>query len=132
MPTNIMLTQAMISTALSLVFVFAESMNAAFIILTELTTQFLLLMYALMFLAAIILKVRGNASATIGGKFGIILLSIIGFGVSVVSYTIGFFPPNEVGIQNSRAYTLCMVIGNAVTILLPRLMGKGGAVHRAS
>ncbi|MDR2436145.1 MAG: APC family permease [Puniceicoccales bacterium] len=129
MPTNIMLAQAIISTALSLVFVFAESMNAAFIILTELTTQFLLLMYTLMFLAAIILKIRGNASTTIGGKFGIILLSIVGFGVSVVSYIIGFFPPDGVGIKNSMAYTLCMVIGNAAAILLPRLIGKGRAAR---
>ncbi|MDR2721086.1 MAG: APC family permease [Puniceicoccales bacterium] len=130
MPANIMLAQAIISTVLSLVFVFAESMNAAFIILTELTAQFLLLMYTLMFLAAIILKIKRRNTSTVSGKFGIILMSAVGLGVSLISYAIGFFPPSGIGIQNPMAYTMCIVIGNAAAILLLHLIWKRKAVHR--
>ncbi|MDR3273948.1 MAG: APC family permease, partial [Puniceicoccales bacterium] len=127
MPTNIMLAQAIISTILSLVFVFAESISTAFIILADLTAQFLLLMYVLMFLAAIILKIRhGRRSIAVhsshGGKIRTIFLSTIGLIVSLVSYVIGFFPPSGIGIQSPTMYTSCIVIGNIIAFLLPWLL----------
>jgi amino acid transporter len=126
MPTNIMLTQAIISTVLSFMFIFAESIGAAFVILTALTAQFLLFMYVLMFLSAIILRIKTNAEGdefhVPGGKIGTIVLSSVGLGVSLVSYVIGFFPPSNIGIKSPTAYTLSVMIGNIIVVLLPWLI----------
>ncbi|MDR0595206.1 MAG: APC family permease [Puniceicoccales bacterium] len=130
MPTNIMLAQAIIATVLSLVFVFAESISAAFIILTDLTAQYLLLMYVLMFLAAIILKIKQQSMATTlysgpRGKIITITLAAMGLSVSLISYIIGFFPPSGIGIQSPRVYTSCIVIGNIAALVLPWLLEAG-------
>ncbi|MDR1255690.1 MAG: APC family permease [Puniceicoccales bacterium] len=129
MPTNIMLAQAIISTALALIFIFAESISTAFIILADLTAQYLLLMYVLMFLAAIILKIRRWGTlrtfrTTPGGEIGTIFLSALGLGASLVSYVIGFFPPSGIGIQSPRMYTACIIVGNVVALLLPYLLSN--------
>jgi amino acid transporter len=128
MPTNIMLVQAIIATILSLAFFFAESMSVAFMILTDLTAQYLLLMYILMFLSAIILKFKCNRATEIayaipGGKFGTILLAAMGFATSAISYIIGFFPPTGIGIRNPMAYTAAIVVGNVAAIMLPWMIG---------
>jgi amino acid transporter len=126
MPTNIMLIQAVISTVLSFIFIFAESIGAAFVVLTALTAQFLLLMYVLMFLSAIILRIKtpeGEAEFHVpGGKIGTILLSGVGLGVSLLSYIIGFFPPSGIGIKSPTAYTLSIMAGNIIAVSLPWLI----------
>jgi amino acid transporter len=127
MPTNIMLTQAVISTVLSFVFIFAESIGAAFVVLTTITAQFLLMMYILMFLSAIILRIKtreGEGEFHVpGGKTGTIVLSCIGLSVSLLSYAIGFFPPSAIDVKSPTAYTLSIMVGNIIAILLPWLIG---------
>jgi amino acid transporter len=127
MPTNIMLTQAAISTVLSFMFIFAESIGAAFVVLTTLTAQFLLLMYVLMFASAIILRIKTeekeNEFHVPGGKIGTAVLASVGLGVSLISYMIGFFPPNGINIKNPTAYTLSIMIGNIIAVMLPWLIG---------
>lgn len=122
MPTNIMLFQAMVATVLSFLFVFAESIGAAFVVLTNLTSQLALLMYILMFASAIVLKSKypgnnPNVYHVPGGKFGMFALSGIGFLTSTICYLVGFFPPNEIEIHNPATYSLIMAAGNILTIL---------------
>lgn len=129
MPTNIMLIQALIATILSFLFVFAESIGMAFIVLTNLTAQLSLLMYVLMFASAIILKFKykdNNATAyhVPGGKLGLIILSSIGLITSLITYIIGFFPPNDIEIRNPISYIFIILIGNILMFLLPICLNK--------
>ncbi len=129
MPTNIMLFQAIVATIMSLLFVFAESIGTAFVILTDLAAQFALLMYILMFISAIIIKIKhpNNDISTYhipGGKMGTIILSTIGFLTSIISYLIGFFPPQDINIQYPIAYTVTVILGNISIILISAWLAK--------
>jgi len=126
MPTNIMLAQAIISSILSILFVFAESINLAFIMLIVATTQFLLLMHVLMFLSAIISRFKYprmvrpyNAPC---GKFGMCVIAGTRLIVCALFYVIGFFPPNDVNIANKSAYFLVMLTIDMAIGLLPYLL----------
>lgn len=117
MPTNIMLFQAAIATMLSFLFIFAESIGTAFVVLTDIASQSVLLMYILMFLSAIILRFKYKSDDPAiyhvpGGKLGILFLAGTGLLTSIVSYLIGFFPPSDIEIHNPAAYTATVVIGN--------------------
>ncbi|MDR1891006.1 MAG: APC family permease [Puniceicoccales bacterium] len=123
MPTNIMIAQAFISSILSVLFIFAESINTAFTMLTVATTQFLLLMYVIMFLSAIVLKFRHpNMICSYKvpfGKFGMCVVAGTGLVVCALFYVIGFFPPNAIGIQNKSAYFFTILTINIVLGFLP-------------
>ncbi|MDE6432518.1 MAG: APC family permease [Opitutales bacterium] len=136
MPVNIMLFQALVSTALAFLFVFAESIGTAFVVLTNLASQFALLMYILMFTSAIVLKFKypnSNSSAyhVPGGKIGMIILSGIGLLTSAISYLIGFFPPNDIGIRNPMIYTIIIIVGNLLIIMASVRLSKRH-FHRAN
>lgn len=126
MPTNIMIAQAVVASILSILFIFAESINAAFWTLTVATTQFLLLMYAIMFLAAIVLKfthfeVRRLYRVPFG-KPGMCLVAGVGFVVCVLFYIIGFFPPEGMIIQNKSTYFLTILLINIIIGLFPYIL----------
>ncbi len=129
MPTNIMIFQALVATILSFLFVFSESISTAFVVLTDLTAQLSLLMYILMFVSAIILKLKykNNNSQTYhipGGKFGSILLSTMGLVTCAISYLIGFFPSADIKIQNPSSYSITVLLGNIIVIVLLIFLAK--------
>ncbi|MDR2779160.1 MAG: APC family permease [Puniceicoccales bacterium] len=123
MPTNIMLAQAAISSLLSILFIFAESINTAFTMLTVATTQFLLLMYVIMFLSAIVLKFRYPGMICSYkvpfGKLGICVVAGSGLIVCALFYVVGFFPPNAINIQNKSTYFCTILTINVVFGFLP-------------
>ncbi|MDR2776865.1 MAG: APC family permease [Puniceicoccales bacterium] len=126
MPTNIMLAQAIISSFLSILFIFAESINTAFTMLTVATTQFLLLMYVIMFLTAIVLKFRYPAVACSYkipfGKIGTCVVAGTGLVVCALFYGIGFFPPSDINIQNKPAYFFTILTINIIFGFLPYVL----------
>lgn len=123
MPTNIMILQAVISSALSVLFVFAESVNVAFWMLIIMTSQFLLFMYVLMFAAAIVLRFKfpnvERAYSVPFGKAGMILTSGTGLLVCAIFYLISFFPPSDINVKNPVAYALVILGGNILIGFLP-------------
>jgi hypothetical protein len=97
--------------------------DAAFVLLTAATAQFLLLMYVLMFLAAIVLKFKDpSASSPYKIPFGALgTCAIAGPGLLVCAlfYAIGFFPPDGIACGNGTAYFLIILAINIVIGLLP-------------
>ncbi|MDR2738109.1 MAG: APC family permease [Puniceicoccales bacterium] len=126
MPTNVMLVQAVMSSILSILFVFAESINAAFWMLTVATTQFLLLMYVIMFLSAIVLKFKRpdviRSYRVPFGNFGMCVVAGAGLFICALFYVIGFFPPNDMIISNGSAYFLIILSINVAIGLLPYIL----------
>ena len=115
--------QAVISSALSVLFVFAESVNVAFWMLIIMTSQFLLFMYVLMFAAAIVLRFKfpnvERAYSVPFGKAGMILTSGTGLLVCAIFYLISFFPPSDINVKNPVAYALVILGGNILIGFLP-------------
>jgi len=123
MPTHLLITQALIISILALVFVFMPSINASYWILTDLTAQLYLLMYLLMFFAAIKLrysqpKVK-RAYTLPGGNAGMWFIAGIGILGSLFAFFIGFIPPEQVDTGSILKYVGFLGGGILLFCLIP-------------
>ena len=123
MPTAIMLIQAVAASILSCLFIFAESINAAFWMLTNVAAQLCLLMYVLLFLAGIVLKFKYPETPRMYsvpfGKFGMTVIAGASALICAIFYLIGFFPPIDIGIHNKTSYFFTILAMNIAVGVLP-------------
>ena len=123
MPVNLLITQAAIITLLALVFVFMPNVSSSYWILTALTVQLYLLMYILMFAAAIKLrysKPNVKRAYTIpGGKLGIWLVAGIGILGAIFAFGIGFIPPAQISTGSTTFFHAFMIAGIVLTCIVP-------------
>ncbi|MGH2639064.1 MAG: amino acid permease, partial [Rhabdochlamydiaceae bacterium] len=128
MPGNLLITQAWIVTALSLLFVLMPSINSAYWILTVLVAQVYLVMYIIMFVAAI--KLRYSHPKVIrayripGGNYGMWIVAGCGIISAFCTLIIGFFPPAQIPTGNVTFYVLFLMIGIGLICLAPSLILK--------
>lgn len=126
MPTGILLIQASLSSLVSLAILFMPTVSSAFMLMTALAAQLYLVMYLLMFAAAIRLRykrpeVRGDYRIP-GGKAGIWIVCCVALATSIFVFAVGFIPPSSVseeGPNASIAYVAFLFVGVAVFTLLP-------------
>ena len=115
-PTAILLLQGCIVSALTFVFFAMPNMSSAFWILNLLSSQLNLLMYALMFIAAILLRYKfpnvPRAYTVPGGNIGMWTMASLGMGVCCFCFLIGFVPPAQIEIGSLVFYEsfLCFAI----------------------
>src|SRR5579872_3211357 len=96
MPTNILITQAIIVTVLSMIFLFMPSVNSSYWALVALASLLYMLMYILMFIAGLILHHKHAHVPRVykvpGGKVGMWVISLFGIFGSSFGVIISFFP----------------------------------------
>jgi putative glutamate/gamma-aminobutyrate antiporter len=100
MPTNILIVQAMIVTVLSLVFLFMPTVNSSYWILIALAAVLYMVMYILMFIAAIRLRIKAShisrAFKIPGGMAGLWIVCSLGIFGSGSGFILGLLPPSQV------------------------------------
>lgn len=100
MPTNILTTQAIIVTALSLIFLLMPSVNSSYWALVALASLLYMLMYILMFISAIVLRYKKREVVRLYkvpyGKVGMWVISLLGICGSTFGVIISFFPPSHI------------------------------------
>lgn len=120
-PGNLLIVQAVLVSLVCLVFLLFPSANGSYWFLSALSTQVYILMYVLMFLAALRLcKVRPQSKElfTIPGKqFGTWIVCIIGLLGCGLALAVGFIPPGQVNIGSSLYYELLFLGGMAAMVL---------------
>ncbi|MBS3905282.1 MAG: amino acid permease [Simkania sp.] len=118
--SNILLAQAMLVSVFCLVFLFQPSVNGFFWFLTALSTELYMIMYILMFCAALKLHHKYLDRPTTfkipGGNFGMWSLSLFGLIGCFTTIIVTFFPPGNITIGNPMRYLFMIGIGNLVTI----------------
>jgi len=124
MPVAIFIMQGAIVTLLSLSFVLMPSVSSSFWLLTCLTAQLYLIMYALMFAAAIWLRhSQPDVKRTYrvpGGKYlGMWIVAGVGCIASIVAICIGFVPPSQIQSGNIWFYEGFLIIGLVIMIGVP-------------
>ena len=126
MPTRLLITQAIFVSVLSLIFVFMPTVSSAFWILSAIVAQLYLVMYILLFAAAIKLRYKNpNTQRPYkipGGKVGIWIVSGVGTIASVFAMIIGFFPPAQIETGNVVFYVLFLVLGVIVACFTPSII----------
>jgi len=124
-PSNILITQALIFTCLCSVFILLPNINSSYWILSAISAQFALIVYVLMFSAGIYLrykypnKIRPYSIPF--GNVGMWVVSLIGITTCLVSCIIGFFPPSQIEVGNTFLYEAILIIGTLIFTVPPLL-----------
>ena len=120
--SRVLLTQAMVVTILSALLLFVPTVNAFYWFLTALSTGLYMLMYLLMFFAALRLRKKKREKRAgefmIPGKMaGLWIVCILGIIGSFLTFFFGFIPPTTVNLGSAFQYALMIGIGNVIFIL---------------
>ncbi|MFD0683423.1 APC family permease [Actinomadura fibrosa] len=119
---NILVVQGLITTVIALLYAFVPDVSSAYWIFSVITTQVYLIMYLLLFVAAVRLRrndpdhPRGYRAPMLAGLCG------IGFAASLAALLVGFVPPSQFESGNAGLYIL-FVAGGALGLglLVPYL-----------
>ena len=122
---RILAAQGAVITVIALLYAFIPGVSSAYWIFAAMATQVYLIMYVLMFIAAIRLRhlqpdrARGYRAPALG------LLTVLGVVSSVAALVIGFVAPAQFGHSNPLVYAGLLLAGIlAVGILPPLLMDR--------
>ena len=122
---RILAAQGTVITVIALLYAFIPSVSRAYWIFAVMATQVYLIMYVLMFIAAVRLRrsqpdhARGYRAPALG------LLCVVGGVSSAAALVIGFIPPSQFGHSNLLEYILLVLAGIlAIGIVPPLLMDR--------
>lgn len=103
---NILVVQGVVTTVIALGYALIPNVSSAYWIFSVITTQVYLIMYLLMFVAAVRLRridpdhPRGYRAPMLAGLCG------VGFAASLAALLVGFVPPSQFGEGNPVVYFL--------------------------
>ena len=120
---NILLIQGGIVTLLSLLFVVMPSVQSFYQILSQLTILLYLIMYMLMFAAAIVLRYKmkdAERPFRLGKGNGLMwFLGAMGFGGSLLAFVLSFIPPGQINTGNNAVWYSVLIIGCIIMVVIP-------------
>ena len=125
-PSHILIVQGLIVTFLSVMFVVLPSVQAAYQILSQLTVTLYLIMYLLMFAAAIRLRYSEPETprpyrVPFGG-FGMWLFAGVGFIGSLIAFVLSFVPPSQIAVGSPSTYIWILIAGNVFFVAVPLII----------
>ncbi len=124
MQKNILLIQGGAVTFLSLLFVVMPSVQSFYQILSQLTVLLYLIMYLLMFAAAIYLRYSMKDAARpfrLGSKGNCVMWIVAGMGFlgSLLAFVLSFIPPAQIAVGSNTTWYSVLVIGCIVVVVAP-------------
>ena len=123
---NILLVQGGIVTAISAVYLVMKDVSSAFFLISALVVDLYIIMYMLMFAAAIRLRrTRPDLPRQFripGGTPGIWIVAGTGFLAVAFALVLAFVPPSQLPIGNPTSYVATVAGGTIVFIGLPLLI----------
>lgn len=126
MPVRLLMVQAIVVSLLSLLFVFMPTVSSAFWILSAVVSELYLIMYVLMFAAAIKLRYKRpdveRPYKIPGGKWGIWIVAGIGILSSILTMFIGFFPPSQIQTGSVVFYVMFLILAVVLALFAPSLI----------
>lgn len=110
---NILVAQGLVTTVIALLYAFIPDVSSTYWIFSVITTQVYLIMYLLMFVAAVQLR-RKDPEHPRGYRAPMLVaLCGIGFAASLAALLVGFIPPSQFGPGNAGLYFV-IVAGGAL------------------
>ncbi|MEC3913598.1 APC family permease [Nocardia sp. CDC160] len=119
---NMLIAQGFVTTILACLYAFIPNVSSAYWILSVITTQVYLIMYVLMFAAAVRLR-RNQPDHPRGYRAPILVtLCVVGTVASIAAFVIGFVPPSQYASSNPVVYVLIIAAGMGIVgLLIPYL-----------
>ena len=126
MPVPLLISQAIIVSLFSMIFLIMPSVSSAYWILSAMVAQLYLLMYVLMFAAAIKLRYKypevKRAYKIPGGIVGVWSVAGLGLVGSLSTFFIGFFPPAQIHMGNKTFYVLFLFLSIVLACIAPSII----------
>jgi amino acid transporter len=126
--THILWVQGLIVTAISLVYLLMPNVSSAFFLLTALTAILYLIMYVMLYLAAITLRFTRpdvpRAYKVPGGNAGMVIIAGLGMLAAIFAIAVGFFPPSQLTIGSPAFYVAFLAIGTLIFVAAPLVIHK--------
>jgi putative glutamate/gamma-aminobutyrate antiporter len=136
MPTGILLIQAVVASLLACAVLLMPTVSSAFWLMSALAAQLYLIMYLLMFAAAIRLRYSQadvpRAYMVPGGNAGMWAVAGIGWLASLAAILAGFVPPETVRDAGAGAiggYMAFLIVGCAAFVALPIIFFRLSESH---
>jgi putative glutamate/gamma-aminobutyrate antiporter len=124
---SILLVQGVIVTVLALAYFVMSDVSVAFFLLSAVTITLYLIMYMLMYAAAIRLRYSQpelrRSYRVPGGIVGMWCIAGIGFAGVAFAFLVGFFPPTQLPVGSPALYVGLVGAGTVVFTGLPLLIG---------
>jgi putative glutamate/gamma-aminobutyrate antiporter len=134
-PTRLLLFQAILMSITSLVFLYMPQIESGFWILTALSAQSYLIMYILMFVAALTLRyTKPKVPRAYRVPFksrGIWIFCIMGILSSCFAIVLCFVPPSNLQIGSTVSYVSLLLIGLFVMCAIPHVIHFSRKPHWA-
>src|SRR5271165_6618459 len=116
---NILVAQGIVISIIGLLYAFIPSVSSAYWIFSVMTTQVYLIMYLLMFIAAVKLR-RNQPEHPRGYKApALVTWCVVGGLASVLAFLIGFVPPSQFSHSSVVVYGLSILAGILLIGVLP-------------
>lgn len=126
-PQLMLIGQAIIVTVLSALFLFMPSVNGSYWLLTALAAQLYMLMYFLMFIAAIKLRLKApnhpRAFSIPGGLWGMCIVAGMGLVGVMTTLAVSFMPPDGINVGSIARYESTLVLGLLLMCSPPFISG---------
>jgi len=119
---RILATQGVVITVIALLYAFIPSVSHAYWIFAVMATQVYMIMYVLMFIAAIRLR-RSQPDHARGYRAPALrLLCVIGVISAAAALVIGFVPPSQFGHSDPAVYAVLILAGILLIGVIPPLL----------
>ncbi len=113
--SNLLILQAILVSVMCVAFLLMPSVNGSYWLLTALSTQLYIMMYVLLFAAALYLRYKHadqpRPFAIPGGITGMWLVVIAGLIGCVITLIVGFFPPDGINVGGALHYEIVFSLG---------------------
>lgn len=119
---NILMVQGCIVTFLSLLFVVMPSVQTFYQILSQLTVLLYLIMYMLMFSAAIVLRYKmkdAKRPFRLGNNLFMWIIGGVGFAGALLAFVLSFIPPSQIPSGSPVVWFSVLILGCIVVVGLP-------------
>ncbi|MBR5832432.1 MAG: amino acid permease [Bacteroidales bacterium] len=119
---NILLVQGCIVTFLSLLFVVMPSVQTFYQILSQLTVLLYLIMYMLMFSAAIVLRYKMKDTVRpfrLGSNLFMWIIGGLGFCGSLLAFVLSFIPPSQIPSGSPTVWFMVLILGCIIVVGIP-------------
>lgn len=110
MPQNLLILQAVLVSLSCLAFLLLPNVNSSYWFLSALSTQLYMIMYVLMFLAALYLRHNAPLNKELfsipGKKWGLWTVCLLGLSGCFITLIVGFIPPHNMNVGSSWYYEI--------------------------
>jgi putative glutamate/gamma-aminobutyrate antiporter len=125
-PTTILIIQGLFVTALCAAFTVLPSVQSAYQILSQMATIIYLLMYLIMYVAAIRLRYtqpdKPRPFKIPGGMAGMWIAGLIGLAGALIATFVSFVPPSQISTGSPVTYIAILVVGTTCFAAVPFLV----------